>query len=137
MPVLEENTRNEVKKIFENLVAPVKLVVITHASDVIVPGHECVTCKDNQAFIEEVASLSDKISVETYDFLKDKDKVKQYQVDKIPVTIVEGQEDFGIRLYGIPAGHEFATLLSAIKIVSTSNSELTEETKQKLNGRTK
>ncbi len=132
MHVLEENIREEVKKIFETLIGSVKLIVITHDSEIIVPGHECVTCKDNLAFIEEVASLSEKISVKTYDFLKDKDKVKQYRVDKIPATIVEGQEDFGIRLYGIPAGHEFATLLNAIKIISTSNSELSKETKEKL-----
>ena len=130
--LLEENTRNEVKKFFQNLVSPVKLVAITHVSEVIVPGHECVTCKDNQVLIEEVASLSDMITVETYDFLRDKERIKQYSVDKIPVTIVEGEKDFGIRLYGIPAGHEFATLLNAIKIVSTSDSELTEKTKEKL-----
>ena len=78
MPVLEENTKNETKKIFEKLVAPVKLVVITDTSDIIVPGRECVTCKDNQTFIEEVATLSDKISVTVYDFLKDKEKISSH-----------------------------------------------------------
>jgi len=43
--------------------------------------------------------------------LKDKDIIKQYNIDKIPCTIVQGAKDYGIRLYGIPAGYEFPSLL--------------------------
>lgn len=64
--------------------------------------------------------------------MKDKDKAEQYKIDKIPATIVLGQKDHGIRLYGMPTGYEFPTLLNAIKMVSTVNSELSNETKEKL-----
>ena len=64
--------------------------------------------------------------------MKDKDKVEHYKIDKIPATIVEGEKDYGIRLYGVPAGYEFSALLNAIKIVSSNNSELSDKTKEKL-----
>lgn len=46
--------------------------------------------------------------------------------------MVQADKNVGIRLYGVPAGHEFATLLNAINIVSKSSSELSEQTIEKL-----
>jgi len=132
MGVLEEKVKEEVKGMFKGLKEPVKLIVFTQDGLITVPGLECRTCKDNRQLIEEVASLSEKISIEVYDFVKDKDKVEQYKIDKIPATIIEAQKDYGIRIYGLPAGYEFPTLLNAIKVVSTTNSELSNETKEKL-----
>ncbi len=132
MSVLEDRVKNEVKKIFTELKEPVKLIVFTQGELIKVPGIECETCKDNRLLMEEVASLSEKVSIEIYDFVKDEEKVAQYKIDKIPATIVQGEMDYGIRLYGMPAGYEFPTLLNAIKIVSTGNSELSDETKKKL-----
>jgi glutaredoxin-like protein len=132
MGILEEKVKNEVKEVFKDLKNPVKLIVFTQESPLTLPVSECPTCKDNRLLMEEVASLSDKITLEMYDFLKDKDKIKQYNIDKIPCTIVQGAKDYGIRLYGMPAGYEFPTLLNAIKIVSTKNSELAQPTIEKL-----
>jgi len=132
MPFLEERIKGEVTDLFKELKEPVKLVVFTRDDKISVPGYDCPTCKDNETLIKEVAELSDKITIEFYDYLKDKEKAAEYNVDKVPVTLVLGEKDFGIRLYGIPAGHEFATLLNAIKIVSTSDSALSPETKEKL-----
>ncbi|KPJ72082.1 hypothetical protein AMJ52_07540 [candidate division TA06 bacterium DG_78] len=137
MTALDDTVKTQVKEMFKDLKNPVKLIVFTHDGLVKVPGSECQTCQDNRLLMEEVASLSDKISVQIYDFAKDKDNVKQYKIDKIPATIVEGSKDYGIRLFGLPAGYEFPTLLNAIKIVSTSNSELSDRTKEKLKTITK
>lgn len=132
MPVLDEKIKEDVKGMFKDLKEQVKLIVFTQDGLIKVPGIECETCKDNRMLMEEIASLSDKISIEVYDFVKDKDKAEQYKIDKIPATIVLGQKDHGIRLYGMPTGYEFPTLLNAIKMVSTANSELSNETKEKL-----
>ncbi len=137
MAVLEEKIKEQVKEMFKVLKEPVKLIVFTQGELIKVPGIECETCKDNRLLMEEVASLSEKVSIEVYDFVKDNDKVEHYKVDKIPATIIEGREDYGIRLYGMPAGYEFPTLLNAIKVVSTGNSELSDETKNKLNSLSK
>lgn len=132
MPLLDDKIRKEVEETFKNLKDPVKLIVFTRDDSITVPGVDCQTCRDNQQLIDEIASLSDKISVQYYDILKDAEQVKEYHVTKVPLTIVQGEKDFGIRLYGIPAGHEFATLLNAIHIVSSVDSGLSQETKDKL-----
>jgi len=49
-------------------------------------------------------------------------------VDKIPAIALIGQEDYGVRFYGIPSGYEFASLLHAIRAVAAGKPELSEET---------
>ena len=46
--------------------------------------------------LENVSSMSGKLSLEVYNFLRDKEKVAQYKIDKIPATFVEGEKDYGI-----------------------------------------
>ncbi|KPK64795.1 hypothetical protein AMJ83_01015 [candidate division WOR_3 bacterium SM23_42] len=132
MSILDDKVKEQVIEMFKDLREPVKLVVFTQDSLISIPGLECETCKDNRLLMEEVAALSDKISVEIYDFMKDKERVEEYKIDKIPATVVQGNKDSGIRIYGMPAGYEFPTLLNAIKLVSTANSGLSAESKEKL-----
>jgi glutaredoxin-like protein len=137
MSLLDGNIRKQVKEMFKDLKKPVKLVVFTQDSLIWSPGLECETCKDNRLLMEEVAGLSDLIEIEVFDYVKDKEKVAEYGIDKIPATVVQGEKDAGIRIYGMPAGYEFPTLLSAIKTVSTSSSELSEDTQNKIKEITK
>jgi glutaredoxin-like protein len=132
MSILDEKVKEQVKDMFKDLVNPIKLVVFTQDSLISMPGLECETCKDNRNLMEDVASLSDKITLEVYDFTKDKNKVEEYKIDKIPATIIQDSADHGIRIYGMPAGYEFPTLLSAIRTVSRSEPELSDKTKEKL-----
>ena len=57
-------------------------------------------------------------------------------MDKIPALAVTrgGAEpkDYGIRLYGIPSGYEFATLIEDIKLVSRGRADLAAPTQQAL-----
>ncbi|MGD8979227.1 MAG: thioredoxin family protein [candidate division WOR-3 bacterium] len=130
--MLDEKIKEQVKEMFKELEAPVKLIVFTQDSLITIPGLECETCKDNRLLMEEVATISDKLSVEIVDFVKDKDRVAEYKIDKIPATVIQGEKDQGIRIYGLPAGYEFPTLLSAIRGVSRANSELSDDSKKKL-----
>jgi alkyl hydroperoxide reductase subunit AhpF len=102
MPILDNKVKEQVREMLKDLREPVRLVVFTQDSLISIPGLECETCKDNRLLMEEVATLSDKISVEIYDFVKDKQRVEKYKIDKIPATVVEGDKDYGIRIYGIP-----------------------------------
>lgn len=130
--MLDDKTKEEVKKKLNELTNPVTLVVFTNEGLVQDPGLECETCKDNRMLMEEVASLSDKIHIEVYDFVKDKEVVEQHKIDKIPATVVRGESNKGIRLFGFPSGYEFAALLNAIDIVSSGESGLSDDTKKKL-----
>lgn len=127
MAVLSEDLRNDLQKEFEGLPGKVKLVVFTQE-------FECAHCRENTALAQEVASLSDKLDIEVHNFVLDKDVVERYGVDKIPAIAVEGEKDYGVRFYGVPAGYEFTSLLEAIKAVSAGESGLALKTKEALRG---
>ncbi len=77
-----------------------------------------------------MATLSDKIKVDVYDFLKDAELAKQYGIDKIPALAVIGKVDYGVRIFGIPYGYELSTLIEAITSVSRGTTDLSEKTKE-------
>jgi glutaredoxin-like protein len=121
MPLLDEKTREEVAAELADLEKPVKLVMFTQ-------DFECQFCKETRELCEEVAELSDQISVEVYDFVTDKDKADEYGVDKIPAIVVVGAKDYGVRFFGIPSGYEFMSVLDGIKTVAAGKVELMPET---------
>ena len=125
MALLNERDRREVQAQLKVLTGAVKLVNFTQelASQY---------CRETEQLLREVKDLSDKISLEVYNFQLDKEKVAQYRVDKIPATVVEGSKDHGIRFYGIPLGHEFVPFLDAIKDVSRGSADLLPETRAAL-----
>jgi glutaredoxin-like protein len=97
----------------------------------------CLYCKEVKEILVEVSGLSDKISLEEYDFDKDADKVKRYNIKRTPAIAVEGDKDYGVRYYGMPAGHEFMALVHAIINVSAKETGLSEKTIEKLKEITK
>ena len=125
MALIQEKDRIEIAKRLAGMTNPVKLVNFTQEK-------ECAYCKETRQLMEELASISDKISLETYDFVADKAMVEKYRIDKIPATVITGAEDKGIRFYGIPSGYEFSTLLEGILMVSSGDSGLPAEIREQL-----
>ncbi len=114
-----------VNRFNEELKKPVRLVFFTQEM-------ECPFCTQTRQMIEEVATFSDKISLEVYDFVKDKDTADELGVDKIPALAILGEKDFGLRFFGIPSGYEFQTLIEGITLVSSEDSQLPEPVKAAL-----
>ena len=131
MSLLNDEIKTQLQGEFAGLTGQVKLVLFTQEM-------ECQYCTETRSLAEEVAVLSDKIDVEVYDFVRDSEIVETYAIDKIPaMAIVKGGDepkDYGIRLYGIPSGYEFSTLIEDIAMVSTGESGLDQETKDELAG---
>jgi glutaredoxin-like protein len=127
MPLLDAKTREQVAAELADLENPVRLVMFTQT-------FECQYCGETRQLCEEIADLSDQISVEVYDFVADEDKVDEYGIDKIPAIAVVGAKDYGVRFYGIPSGYEFMSLLDSIKTVSAGEVELMPETTAFLKG---
>lgn len=125
MALLKEKDKEIVKKEFAKLKDDVTLIVFTQEL-------ECEYCKETRELVEEIASLSDKIKFEVYNFALDKEKVKEYDIDKIPAIVLKGVKDYGVRFYGIPAGYEFTTLIEDIIDVSNGESGLLNQTKEKI-----
>lgn len=127
MVILSEDIRNTLQKELAELPGKVKLAVFTQE-------FECAHCRENTSLAQEVAALSDKLDIEVYNFTLDKEVVERYGVDKIPAIVVEGEKDYGVRFYGVPAGYEFTTLIEVIKVVSAGESGLAPKTKETLVG---
>jgi glutaredoxin-like protein len=127
MPMLKDEDKKEVAKQLVELVNPVRLLMFTQE-------FECNYCAETRELVQELASLSDKVNAEIYDFVTDKDEVDEYGIDKIPAIAVVGEADYGVRFYGIPSGYEFVSLIEAIKAVSSGQSRLSEATRKALAG---
>ena len=127
MALLNEQDRREIQAQLKVLTGPVKLVNFTQEL-------ACQYCRETELLLREVQDLSDKISLQVYNFQLDKEKVAEYRVDKIPATVVEGSKDYGIRFYGIPLGYEFVPFLEAIKDVSRGSADLLPATRAALAG---
>jgi alkyl hydroperoxide reductase subunit AhpF len=122
MTVIAERERIEIRKILSAMKNPVNLINFTQT-------FECDTCHDTRALLEELAGISDKLSLEVLNFTLDKEKAAAYGIDKIPATVIEGERDYGIRFYGVPGGYEFASLLDAIVLASQGDSGLEPESR--------
>jgi glutaredoxin-like protein len=129
MSLISEKDAEYLRTEFEaNLVNPVKLTVFTQS-------FECQFCAETRQIAEEIAGLSDLISVEVYDFVDDKATAESFNIDKIPAIVVlrveDGKDrDYGIRFYGIPSGYEFTSVIEDIVDVSKGESGLQPKTKE-------
>lgn len=125
MVLFSERDRRATQDRLKDLENPVKLITFTQEL-------ECPTCRETGQLLRELSELSEKLSLEIYDFQLDTAQVARYQVDKIPATVVAGAKDYGIRFYGLPAGYEFAALLEDILAVSRGKSALSPATIERL-----
>lgn len=126
MGVIPEEPRQHLIEEFEaKLKDEVHLVMFTQET-------ECAHCREARELVEEIAGLSNKITAEIFDFVKDNGKANKYKIDKVPAIAVIGKRDYGIRYYGVPIGYEFKSFVGAIINVSNGTTNLSEETKKKL-----
>jgi len=126
MGLITEEQKQQLKEEFEkNLKDEVRLLMFTQET-------ECPFCKQARELAEEVGGFSNKIKVEVYGFVKDSEKAKEYQIDKVPAIAVLGKKDYGIRFYGLAYGYEFRPFTESIINVSRGATNLSEETKKKL-----
>lgn len=133
MAFISGKDRDYLKEIFSReLVNDVKILFFTQKSGLFVPGLECDYCKETGDLLKELSEISDKIVLEIYDFVADKDTVEKYNIKRIPAIAILGEKDYGIRFYGIPSGYEFSTIIEDIIDVSKRGTKLSKEIKERL-----
>ena len=123
--VLQDSDKEIIQKKFVGLAGEVKLKVFTQEL-------ECNFCKETRELGLDLGTLSSKIKVEIFDFVKNGDEVMEYKIKRIPAIAIVGKLDFGIRYYGVPAGYELATMIDTIIDVSKGTTSLTEAIKNRL-----
>jgi len=126
MSLIPDEQRERIRsELVEKLVSPVRVLMFTQAM-------ECKFCADTKQLIYELAGLTDKIQAEVHDYVADAQLAQEYGVDKIPAIVIRGEKDYGVRFYGLPYGYEFQTLMEALASVSRGQTDLSEQTRQKL-----
>ena len=126
MALIAEDVAAQLKEELAKLVNPVRLAVFSQAlAD---PESDQV-----RRLVEELGALDDRLTTESYNFVLDTEKVEALRIARIPaIAILGAEKDYGIRMYGLPSGYEFGTLVDAILDVSRGESGLSDETKQAL-----
>lgn len=121
MKMFNEELEKQLKEVFENLMDDVTIALFTEG--------DCDTCADTTSYMEEVASLSEKIHLVKYDFKKDAGKVAEYKVEIVPsIVLLDANESYrGIKFNGIPAGHEINSFIPALLEVSGATSPVPQD----------
>jgi len=126
MALLTEEVTADLRSAFAQLENPVRLVVFSQAlAD---PVSEEV-----RRLVEELAAIDPRLTVEPRNFVLDQPRVDELGIERIPAIAVLGEpSDYGVRLYGLPTGYEFGSLVDSILDVSRGTSGLAEATKSAL-----
>ncbi len=129
--LLDDKTKEQVKEFFNELDKPVKIIFFGSSQQ------NCEYCTETIGLLNEIVELHGSLSIDEYDLEKNQEIASQYKIDKVPMTVIAGMNDekiidYGIRLSGIPAGHEFTTLINDLVMVSKQDSGLSPEIREKL-----
>jgi glutaredoxin-like protein len=130
--MLRDADKTEVRERLKGMKEPVSVFFFTQQL-----AGMCRTCYETEQLLKEVSPLSDKITLETRNFVTDLEDVRRFGVDKIPAICPVGEKDHGIRIYGIPSGYEFMTLLETFLLLSAGESGVSDETAAALKTLTK
>ncbi len=126
---LDADIKSQVAEFFKQLENPVSLLFFKK--------EDSTTCNDTRQLVEEVASISDKLSFIVYDVDADSQISQKFNVDKTPSVVVVGKKgddfvDYGLRYAGMPSGHEFGAFINDLVHVSKGDSSLGQSTRQYL-----
>lgn len=130
--MLDEGIQKQVKDVLGEMSYPIRILFFGRKTG-------CDYCPETIQLLTEVAELSDKIKVSSYDLESDAGIAAKYHVTQAPTIVMAGQEgdeviDYGIRFLGMPSGHEFTSLINDIVMVSQRDSGLSPQTREFLAG---
>lgn len=114
-----------VEEKFSALKNDVKLIYFTRES-------HCPHCHITGTLLERIASVTHKITFDTYNFAINQQKDEEYHIFTVPALAIIGKHDYGIRYYGYPQGTELNDFLDDIIYVSRGENTLKAEVAKKL-----
>lgn len=131
MPLLDDRVQKQVRGALTDLKQPIRLVMFTQGEG---GALECAFCGETRQLVEEIARLSDKISVDVRDFQLDAELARSYGIDKIPAIVMETggatPKDHGIRFYGLPSGYEFSSFIEDLRMLGRGEAGLSASTRE-------
>lgn len=129
MTIFNEDTRKQLTELLGELKNKVNILFFGSDSN-------CPTCRDTFRFMEAFSLLNDKISLKYCDLEKETQLAASLKIDETPAIVLldEFNKHFGIRFYGIPAGYEIHSLISAVKEISGIPGEMPDEIMYRIHG---
>ncbi len=132
--MIDEAIKSQIEELFAGLTSPVEIVFFTKEEN-------CDYCGEIEQLIGEVAELSELIGITVHQLDAQTDLAQKYHVEYAPTLVMLAREgdqliDYGIRLLGAPAGHEFTTLIHDILFLSRRSTDLSDEARSFLKGLT-
>jgi len=117
---LSEKDRGNIEAQLQDLTGEVNMIMFTQEM-------ECQHCAQTRGLLEELASMSDRLTLTVYDLVADATQAEKYGIDKIPATVLMTDQDVGIRYFGVPAGYELNALVETIQDLSRKGTDLEPE----------
>lgn len=129
--LLDEKIKKQVKELFADLDQPVKILFFGSSKT------NCEYCEETKSLISELVELDERFSLDVYDLENDIEIANKYNITKAPTTIiaaVKGNDivNYGVQYAGIPAGHEFTSLVNSMLMVSKQDSGLSPQVREQL-----
>lgn len=126
--ILNEQVVGQLKQAFADLVHPVQILFFGSKEN-------CDYCDETRQLLSEISAVDEKINLSAHDLNDDAALAAQYKVDKAPAIVVASKNgeqvvDLGVQFSGIPAGHEFSTLINDIILASQRDSGLGAATRE-------
>jgi len=122
---------DEIQKQLQDLIGdfPRKVHIAFFGSE-----NDCASCTDTKQFMTEFCSLHQNLEFSVFDLESDKAYAASLGIDKVPSFVVLDQDksDFGLRFYGIPAGYEIHSLISAVREVGGIPADLPAEIEDRI-----
>jgi alkyl hydroperoxide reductase subunit AhpF len=129
MALLSEQDRQTVRAHLAGITRPVSLLFFTQTIDA--PETATLT----RQVLDEIAGLSDKLSIEEVNLILERDRAAQFGIDRVPaIALLGAGEDTRMRFLGAPSGYEFVSLVEAAILAGTGDSGLAEATRTMIAG---
>ncbi len=113
--------RAQIRQQFTAIEGPLKLEYY-HQSPrrVMVPGRpDKPSCALAKELYEEIAELSDQISLTIYEREESREQVRRRDIVDVPCVLIRGELNRPLRFYGAPNGHLLVAMIRAMVLAST------------------
>ncbi len=105
---LNNEIASQLSDVFSRMTKATKMVLFVDGT--------CNTCLETKQLLEEVAELSDKLSLEVFEINESKEEAEKYDVTLTPsfIFLDDKGEYRGVKFNGFPGGHEINSFVAAI-----------------------
>ncbi len=122
--IIGKEDRQEIQSLFRSgLEGEVRIVLFTSKGG-------CAYCAQTKQQLEEIASLSDKIMLETLDSDSEAARARELGAEVFPTTVVLASNGAKMHFVGMPAGRQLRSLVEDILDASRGRTEMDEETRE-------